>query len=86
VPGSTITDPKTGAKIRDPGIPKAPSQLALQAALDVVYNGGLSRGTANALHTRGYSVKMLQLPSGTKTRPAPRRSRRAAARIPVVGR
>jgi len=85
VPGSTVTDPKTGAKIRDPGVPKAPSQLALQAALDVVYNGGLSRGTSATLHQRGYSVKILGLPSGTKIKPAPKRSRRAAARVPGIG-
>lgn len=85
VPASTVTDPKTGQKIRDPGLPKAPSQLALQAALDVVYNGGISRGTARALHQRGYSVGILGLPVGTKTKPAPKRSRRAAARVPGIG-
>jgi hypothetical protein len=85
VAGQTVTDPKTGAKIRDPGVPKAPSQLALQAALDVVYNGGLSNGTARALHQRGYSVGALGLPSGTKIKPPPKRSRRAAARVPGLG-
>ena len=86
VPASTVTDPKTGAKLKDPGIPKAPSQLALQAALDVAYNGGVSRGTARALHQRGYSVQMLGLPAGTKIKPRPKRSRRAAALIPAAGR
>ena len=84
VPGSTITDPKTGAKVKDPGVPKAPSQLALQAALDVAFGGGVSNGTAKALHQRGYSVGILGLPSGYK--PAPRRSRKAAALIPAAGR
>jgi len=81
VPASTVTDPKTGAKLKDPGMPKAPSQLALQAALDVVYNGGISRGTARALHQRGYSVNMLGLPSGTKTKPKPRLKNPWSARV-----
>lgn len=86
VPASTITDPKTGAKIKDPGVPKAPSQLALQAALDVVYNGGLSGGTSREFHRRGYSVATLGLPSGTKVKPPPKRTTRRAARaVPGVG-
>ena len=88
--GQTIkagtVDPDTGkplpADIKVPGVPKAPSQLALQAALDVVYNGGISNGTARALHQRGYSVGILGLPSGTKPKPKPRRgSGRTAARF-----
>lgn len=66
----TITDPKTGQKIRDPGVPKAPSALALSAALDVVYNGGISNGTAKRLHERGYSVTKLGLkPARPKPKP-----------------
>jgi hypothetical protein len=76
VPASTLKkgtiDPNTGkplaADIHDPGIPKAPSQLALQAALDIAYNGGVSNGTARALHQRGFSVGVLGLPNSAAAR------------------
>jgi len=85
-PAQTLDDPDNpGVKLKVPAIPKAPSQLALQAALDVVYNGGVSNGTAREFHRRGYSVQMLGLPAGTKIKPPPKRSRRAAARVPGIG-
>jgi hypothetical protein len=92
VPASTVTDPKTGQKIKDPGVPKASSQLALSVALDLGWDGAISRhgfqgqGNLGRLHSRGYSVKRLgyAVQPARSPRKAPRR-RSPASAIPLVG-
>ena len=92
VPASTVTDPNTGQKIKDPGVPKASSQLALSVALDLGWDGKISRhgfqgqGNLGRLHSRGYSVKRL----GYAVQPAraprkPPRRRSPASAIPLIG-
>jgi hypothetical protein len=92
VPAQTITDPKTGQKVRDPGVPKAPSQLAASIALDLAYDGHVSRRNVAELHKRRLSLNMLGFKgaAGTKPRrPAPkpvvRRRRGASGSIPGLG-
>jgi hypothetical protein len=92
VPAQTVTDPKTGQKVRDPGVPKAPSQLAASIALDLAYDGHVSRRNVAELHKRRLSLNMLGFKgaAGTKPRrPAPgpvvRRRRGASGSIPGLG-
>jgi hypothetical protein len=92
VPAQTITDPKTGQKVRDPGVPKAPSQLAASIALDLAYDGHVSRRNVAELHKRRLSLNMLGFKGATGTkprRPAPspvvRRRRGASGSIPGLG-
>jgi hypothetical protein len=48
------TDKKSGAK--SPAHPSSPS-WAVAAALDLVYNHGLTQASINALHGRGLQIK-----------------------------
>lgn len=60
-------DPDTGKSTTQPeqSIPGVPSfdDAYVQAALDVAYDGHLSRATQNMLHRRGIKVRQLGLPT-----------------------
>lgn len=62
VPGQSFVDPKTGAINRDPGVPKAGSDLALRVALDLAFDGHLSAANVRRLHERRYKVSDLGFP------------------------
>lgn len=84
VAASKVTDPDSGQEISDPGVPKAKSQLALSVALDIAFDGKVSRhgfggqGNLGRLHQRGYSVKRL----GYGVQPARGARRQQPARSP----
>jgi hypothetical protein len=56
-----VLDPKTGAQVMTPAVPQAKSRLLLAAALDVAYDGHLSRRTQKLLHDRGIKIAPLGL-------------------------
>lgn len=68
VPGQTLTDPKTGQKIKDPGI-KQRGKLAALVAADYAYYGGITQRTLDILHSRGFSVRDLKLKRAPKRSP-----------------
>jgi hypothetical protein len=85
VPGSTIADPKTGNLLKDPGVPKAKSQLALSVALDLEYDRHVSHGNIEQLHRRRYRVRDLGYPiAPSAPRPVPAPAS-ATAGFPGVG-
>lgn len=57
----SITDPQSGQKLQVPGIKSHPS-LAVQVAMDLTYDGKISRKTLAKLHSLGYSLKELGYP------------------------
>jgi hypothetical protein len=86
-----LHDPATGKPLYDkdgkprvkviPGVPKIGHQLLLSVALDVAYDGHVSRANHRALLHRGLSVRDLGLPTYGQWR---RRSRRASAPSPLA--
>lgn len=64
VPGQSFVDPKTGAINRDPGVPRAGSDLALRIALDLAFDGHVSNANVQRLHQRRYKVSDLGYPVG----------------------
>ncbi len=87
-PGASITDLRRQATQKAPALPAIPKTV-LTTALDVVYNGKISRATVRELHGAGIRVTKLPYQRG----PTPRRSRgprqtparRAARSIPGLG-
>jgi hypothetical protein len=78
VPGASQVDmdpksPTYGQVLKDPGVPKAKSQLALSVALDLEYDQHVSRKNIGELHKRRYKVSALGLPvKAPAKKPAPR--------------
>jgi hypothetical protein len=98
VPASTIKVDSKGkplpAPVRDPGVPKAPSVLAASIALDLEFDGHVSRRNIAELHKRRLSLNQLGFKgaAGTKPRPKPkpvrpvaRRRRGTSGAIPGLG-
>jgi hypothetical protein len=70
VAGQTLTDPKTGQKLKDPGV-KGRGRLAALVAADYAYYGGLTDRTLDVLHSRGFSIRDLKLHRAPKTKGTP---------------
>lgn len=62
----SIKDPSTGQSLTVPGVTKVP-QLAASVALDLLFDGHVSRNNVRALHGRRLQIRQLGYP----TRPAP---------------
>lgn len=61
----SITDPKTGAKVKTKGVPKT-DQLAASIALDLAYDGAISRRNRQELWKRGFTLDRLGYPQPKK--------------------
>lgn len=55
--------PTYGQILKDPGVPRAKSQLALSVALDLSFDRHVSRRNVVELHRRRYKVKSLGFPT-----------------------
>jgi hypothetical protein len=67
VPGTSMTDMDPNSKtygqlLKDPGVPKAKSQLALSVALDLNFDQHVSHPNIVRLHKRRYKLKDLGFP------------------------
>jgi hypothetical protein len=64
--GMKPVDARSAATVRSPSIPKH-DELYADVAVDIAYDGHVSRRNAQRLHSMGLSVKDLGLPSYTST-------------------
>jgi hypothetical protein len=91
---STARASRSRQKVRDPGVPKAPSQLAASIALDLEFDGHVSRRNIAELHKRRLSLNQLGFKGAAGTKPrrpeaeacaCARRRRGTSGAIPGLG-
>lgn len=84
IPSQTIPDAKTGGNVNMPGR-KGFDELVASIALDLAYDGHISRRNVQRLHNSRYSLKTLGLADKTGARAPKRGSTRRPGNAPSAG-